>query len=204
MGLPTTDAGEDAWALMGDVLMQRIAKESADPKTALLSGDRMLSQLEKSGGRDILHEVFGKETTENLYQLSSIMRDTNIGERLMGNYSGTAPHQEIGGMLSMVGADPMQWIKLLSKVLGTKAVGGLITSPDKGFGRKWLTQGLLQGPGEQLGVEALTRGGAQSGSRALADALGLDPKEWAKLGLTDFEKKDDVSPVMSKTRRLYR
>ena len=203
VGLRTTAEGETAWSLMSDVLMQRIAKNSADPRTSLMSGDRMLTALEKSGGREILSETFGKETTDNLYKLADVMRDSNISERIMGNYSGTASHQQIADILAAAGSGPEGWLSALGRWGSTKALGNVIMSPAEGRGRKWLSKGLLQSPREQKAVQAGVTAIPQGGSRAIADALGIGPQDWANLGLTDFEEIDDLSPTMSKTRRLY-
>ena len=76
-------------------------------------------------------------------------------------------------------------------------------SPTEGWGRKWLTKGVLQSPAEKKAVQAGVTAIPQGGSRALADALGMGPQDWANLGLLDFEEKDDLSPTMSTSRRLY-
>ena len=202
-GLTTTAEGETAWSLMSDVLMQRIAKNSADPRTNLMSGDRMFTALEKSGGRDILSEAFGKETTDNLYKLADVMRDSNISERIMGNYSGTAAHQQIADILAAAGSGPEGWLSALGRWGATKGLGNVIMSPAEGRGRKWLTKGLLQSPAEQKAVQAGVTAIPQGGSRAIADALGMGPQDLANMGLIDFEEKDDLYPTRSTTRRLY-
>ena len=190
-GLAGVPAGPSAWkAVQSEViesLRQASVMKGREPGVDLqtgkvvsqggLSGDRMLTAIERMGGPEKLEVVFGKDLGDKIFAFATFLRDANAAERGFANVSRSGASVQFAQNMARLFISP--WTFFAERA-GWSGLGEAVMTPG---GRSWLTAGELpifggiptQGPAGQGILNTFaqlgTRLGAGSGAEASADLV---------------------------------
>ena len=172
-GLPGTEEGQQAWQAVGQQLMDRIRTAAqAGPQDfpgqpPIISGDRMISELDRMGGQEILTEVFGDKLTKDLYKAGEFLRNANVSERGFANTSRTAESGNVASLLRDLFSGTRRGLfSAVGGSLARRGAAGFLTNPTL---KRAAVEGIGQGPFMQLSQRAAGRGLGQEAVRWLND-----------------------------------
>ena len=162
-GLPATEEGKAAWQQIGAEVMANLRRDALNDQLTttarpVLSSTKLLSALENAGGEDVLTEILGKQTTDDLFSFAQLLRDTGKSERMFRNFSNTGQAVEAENLIGNIAEGPRGMLKAGAGILAKMGLGEAVMT--KG-GQKYLTQGVMQSPAQQSILKILGRLPAQ-------------------------------------------
>ena len=138
--------GQFVWDQMKQLFMDKVLLESFTEATAGrglgFSGSIFSKKLFRDIGENNLNELFGREATQQLKKLGHLLNIEGVAERMYGNFSNTAMHNDLSGLYAIL--TPYQWVKNVSQLKGERVIGKqLIKTQKEGalFGREYFTEG---------------------------------------------------------------
>ncbi len=131
-GLPAVVGGSGAWSRVQAQILEELrnkslkrGREAVETKTgevySALSGDRMMSQIERMGGPDKLKEIFGEDAGQTLFNLAAFLRNSESTLRAFENPSGTAKQMQLNELANMLVTSPARMLGMLLAPLGMSA-----------------------------------------------------------------------------------
>ena len=127
-------------AAMDDIL-SNISRRSDDPLVEIFAGKNFLNALD-GYGKDTLQEMFGAETTKQMYRLGSVTQFV------------TQRQAQAGGLVAAhIALHPL---RNLGRLVQLNVMSRFLSTP---FAMRWLTEGL-EAPNTRAGAAALSRAAA--------------------------------------------
>lgn len=158
-GLKSTPEGGDAWRQVQAESLELLRQASINPNRTLregLSGERMVSYIERIGGLPKLIAIHGEELGTDIQRYAVMLRESNVGNRTQANTSRSSQGVEWARDMARLFTNPMA---LGASTLGKIGIGHGLTSKT---GRKYLTEGAFQDATSQNFLSNVGRATARS------------------------------------------
>ena len=171
----TTPQGEKAWRLAQRSVFDHIAGKGTIDRTQRMtndmvvrSGERMLTMLDKFK-EGALEEMLGDDAARELYNFAELISDADLAARFNANLSRTSGaawlYDLLAGLRNGFGRGILY---AASKIGMANAMLKAVTTPG---GKRWMTEGVLQGQTPQQLLEVLGRTAPQIGVRQAGPAV---------------------------------
>ena len=174
-GLQPNKEGIEAWRRMQAEILDDIKAKSKTPDKStedrfVISGARMLSELDEGFKPGALQEIFGADIFAELRSFANLARDMDVTERQFANWTRTAMAQsnilhDLGGVLS----SPIVTLGKVAGKIGAERLGGKMGE------QAWKQRLLGKQPWQQQNprlLQLLGRTAGQAGVHSLPRVFG--------------------------------
>ena len=170
----TTPEGEQAWRLAQRSVFDHIAGKGTIDRTERMtndmvvrSGEKMLTMLDKFK-EGALEELLGDDAARELYNFAELISDANLAARFNENFSRTAGATWLFDLVAGLRHGFTRGIMYAAAKIGmANTMLKAVTTPG---GKRWMTEGVLQGQTPQQLLEVLGRTVPQVGVRQVGPA----------------------------------